>query len=269
MPYSFPKKSLGQHFLVDQTVVDRLLHCLQPRTGDHLVEIGPGRCALTKPLLQHLRELSAIQFDVIEFDRDLIEPLIVLQKTNPFFKVHEADALDFDFSVLKKDTHLLRIVGNLPYNISTPLLFHLLQWADSIQDMLFMLQKEVVDRLVAPPDSEHYGRLSVMMQYHSAATRLFDVPPAAFNPPPKVMSSVVYIKPHVVLPVVANDYRHFFELVKLAFNQRRKTLRNSLKTMVNDDDWAKLAISPQCRAENLSVADFVKMSNHYVHLCDR
>jgi 16S rRNA (adenine1518-N6/adenine1519-N6)-dimethyltransferase len=175
--------------------------------------------------------------------------------------VYSADALQFDFSRLKHDDRMLRIVGNLPYNISTPLIFHLLTFAGITTDMLFMLQKEVAMRLGAKPSTEDYGRLSVMAQYHCEVEVLFDVPPTAFYPPPQVQSSIVRLLPYKHYPYLAHDYALFENIVKQAFGQRRKTLRNSLKKMVNDEIWSRLSIHSDLRAENLSVQDFVEISN--------
>jgi 16S rRNA (adenine1518-N6/adenine1519-N6)-dimethyltransferase len=162
---------------------------------------------------------------------------------------------------VKTDERMLRVFGNLPYNISTPLIFHLLTFTSSITDMLFMLQKEVAERLAAPADSEHYGRLSVMVQYHCQADLLFDVPPDAFHPPPKVTSSIIRLTPHREYPHVARDYALFEAIVKHAFGQRRKTLRNSLKTIISNEQWEHISMRSDLRAENLTVQDFVKLSN--------
>jgi 16S rRNA (adenine1518-N6/adenine1519-N6)-dimethyltransferase len=224
-----PRKRFGQHFLQDEAVIQHLVDVIAPRLEDHLVEIGPGQGALTMPILKRSQKL---------------------------------DALKFDFSALVHKNIPLRIIGNLPYNISTPLIFHLLEYAASITDMHFMLQKEVVDRLAAEPGNSDYGRLSIMVQYHCQVTALFDVPPDAFYPPPKVMSSIVRLQPyHITLPHTVNNYHHFQTLVKQAFSQRRKTLRNCLKLLMTDEDWKKTDIAPTLRPEQLSVKDYVQLSN--------
>jgi len=218
-----------------------------------MVEIGPGLGALTKPLLQKLNLLH-----VVEVDRDIIA---WMQKAyvNHAITIHNADALKFDFSGLGEN---LRVTGNLPYNISTPILFHLLDNISHITDMHFMLQKEVVERMVADPSTPAYGRLSVMLQYRLQMTYLFTVPPEAFEPAPKVESAFVRCVPHAILPFIANDEALFAKVVLAAFGQRRKTLRNTLKGLLDDDAFNHLAINSQLRAENLTVADFVRISNY-------
>ncbi|HEU5281557.1 MAG TPA: 16S rRNA (adenine(1518)-N(6)/adenine(1519)-N(6))-dimethyltransferase RsmA [Gammaproteobacteria bacterium] len=251
-----PRKRFGQHFLCDQSVIHRIVHAIAPSRGEHLIEIGPGQGAMTLPLMKQMHEM-----EVIELDRDLIDELS--SRVQPFgrLQVHNQDVLTFDFTAARSDDRLLRVVGNLPYNISTPLIFHLLDHAAVIKDMVFMLQKEVADRLAAAPGSHAYGRLSVMVQYHCEATHLFDVAPSAFYPPPKVQSSIIRLRPYAKRPCVANDEKHFETLVKAAFATRRKTLRNNLKTMVPDELWTVLNIDPGLRAEVLPVSDFVRLSN--------
>lgn len=251
-----PRKRFGQHFLCDQAVIHRIIAALNPGAEDHLVEIGPGQGALTVPLLKEVRQL-----EVVELDRDLIAPLKERAGRHGDLTIYSADALEFDFAALKKDDRMLRVLGNLPYNISTPLIFHLLNFAPVISDMLFMLQKEVAMRLAAKANDEDYGRLSVMVQYHCQVDLLFDVPPDAFYPPPQVQSSIVRLLPFRELPFRVNDYPLFESIVKQAFGKRRKTLRNSLKDLLDDQAWTRIAISPRLRAENLSVQDFVEISN--------
>lgn len=251
-----PRKRFGQHFLCDQDVVQRIVAAIRPSPTDFLVEIGPGQGALTLPVLKLSRRL-----DVVEFDRDLVPELEARTASRGDLIIHEADALTFDFASLHRGARLLRVFGNLPYNISTPLLFHLLTFAPIISDMVFMLQKEVADRLAAPADSDAYGRLSVMMQYHCEVDLLFDVPPSAFFPPPKVQSSIVRLIPYQTFPHVANDYSLFADIVKQAFGQRRKTLRNSLKQLIDDDMWQRMPDVSGMRAEALAVKDFVEISN--------
>lgn len=250
-----PRKRFGQHFLRDQSVIQRIVSAIKPKPDDHLVEIGPGQGALTLPVTKLARHL-----DVIEFDRDLI-PELTERTERGGVTIHEADALSFDFATLCPPQQLLRVFGNLPYNISTPLLFHLLTYSPMIADMVFMLQKEVADRLAAPADSDDYGRLSVMVQYHCAVAKLFDVPPSAFHPPPKVQSTIIRLTPYRTYPYVAKSYDTFSEVVRLAFGQRRKTLRNSLHELIDDELWEKMPVKRTMRAENLTVQDFVAISN--------
>jgi 16S rRNA (adenine1518-N6/adenine1519-N6)-dimethyltransferase len=254
-----PRKRFGQHFLNDTLIIQRIVDLIAPIAGQHMVEIGPGQGALTIPVLAKMGEL-----DVIELDRDLIPILKARCKQYGTLHVHEADALAFDFSQLVKKPRPLRVIGNLPYNISTPLLFHLLEYAALIEDMHFMLQREVVERLAAKAGNSHYGRLSIMVQYHCEVTALLDVPPEAFYPPPRVDSSIVRLKPYQSIDYFAKDYNHFGAMVRQAFSQRRKTLRNCLKGLMEADDWAQSGIDPQWRPEQLSVKDYVKLSNALV-----
>lgn len=253
------KKRFGQNFLTDQSVITSLVEAISPKPDDLMVEIGPGLGALTKPLLQQLNLLH-----VVEVDRDIIA-WMQQEYVKPSYgkqnniNIHNADALKFDFSSLGDH---LRVTGNLPYNISTPILFHLLDNVAHITDMHFMLQKEVVERMVAEPSTAAYGRLSVMLQYRLQMEYLFTVPPEAFSPAPKVESAFVRCVPHAALPFVAIDEALFAKVVLAAFGQRRKTLRNTLKGMLDDDGFASLEINSQQRAENLSVADFVTIANY-------
>lgn len=251
-----PRKRFGQHFLQDKQVIQRLVDAIAPLAGQHLVEIGPGHGALTIPILKKIGIL-----DAIELDRDLIPLLQERCQSMGNLHIHQSDALKFNFSELVKDAEPLRIIGNLPYNISTPLIFHLLTFSDCIADMFFMLQKEVVDRLAATVGNKDYGRLSIMVQYHCQVMKLFDVSPEAFHPPPKVTSSIVHLVPFKTLPFPAKNYAHFAAMVKQAFNQRRKTLRNCLKAIMNDEAWAQSGINPSCRPEDLTVANYIHLSN--------
>lgn len=251
-----PRKRFGQNFLHDQNVINNILANLQIKPGDHWVEIGPGQGALTKPLLE-----KNITLDVIELDRDLVSHLRNQYKDKQNLTIHSADALKFDFSKLPAPQEKLRIVGNLPYNISTPLMFHLLETTGCIDDMLFMLQKEVVDRICAVPGSKKYGRLSIMMQYHCQAERLFDVYPESFEPAPQVMSAIIRLIPYTTPPVVVKDKAIFTQVVTQAFSQRRKTLRNSLKNLVDEKTFEFLGIDPNARAETISLKDFAKISH--------
>lgn len=249
------RKRFGQNFLVDQGVIQRIVRSIAPKASDNLIEIGPGQGAITELLLSACPKLN-----VVELDRDLIPILEHKFASYPDFTIHSADALKFDFSQLASEEHPLRVVGNLPYNISTPLLFHLLSYRGLVQDMHFMLQKEVVQRLAAEPDSQHYGRLSVMAQYFCRVIHLFDVPPGSFFPPPKVMSAIVRLSPREP-EVVANNPELLAKVVNQAFQQRRKTLHNTLKGLVTDEQMEAVGISPKARAETLSVAQFVALAN--------
>jgi 16S rRNA (adenine1518-N6/adenine1519-N6)-dimethyltransferase len=250
-----PRKRFGQHFLCDKTIIEHLIMAINPQPGEHFVEIGPGLGALTKSLLPAVGQL-----EVIEIDRDLIPKLQRACEPLGDLTVYSADALQVDFKALAKGRSL-RVVGNLPYNISTPILFHLIGQLDCIKDLCFMLQKEVVDRMVAKPGTKTYGRLSVMLQYFCTLESLFLVPPDAFSPPPKVMSALVRLVPHAVLPCRARKMSVFKRLVLQAFSQRRKTLRRSLKAYVSEADWQSVDIDPKERAENLSVQQFVALAN--------
>lgn len=252
------KKRFGQNFLTDQSVIASLVEAISPKADDLMVEIGPGLGALTKPLLQRLKLLH-----VVEVDRDIIAWMQSEYKkpayANSAINIHNADALKFDFTSLGDN---LRVTGNLPYNISTPILFHLLDNVNAITDMHFMLQKEVVERMVAEPSTPAYGRLSVMLQYRLQMDYLITVPPEAFEPAPKVESAFVRCVPHATLPFVANDEAIFAKVVLAAFGQRRKTLRNTLKGLLEDDGFTALNIDSQQRAENLAVSDFVAIANY-------
>ncbi len=250
-----PRKRFGQHFLHDPGVIRRLLLAIAPRPDQQLVEIGPGQGALTLPLLEAVGDL-----DAIELDRDLATRLDA--ELGPRgLRIHQADALDFDFVALRTDDRRLRVLGNLPYNISTPLLFHLLAQAEHIQDMHFMLQKEVVDRLAATPGHADYGRLSVMVQLHCRVEPLFTVAPGAFRPPPRVDSTVVRLLPYREPPVVLNDPAGFARLVTRAFGQRRKTLRNSLRGLLEPAAIAAVGVDPGARPETLTLTEFAALSN--------
>ena len=249
------RKRFGQHFLHDRNLVDRMVRTLDLKQDDTVVEIGPGRGALTYPLLEDLPHLH-----VVELDRDLIT-LLRQENTPDRLSIHESDALKFDFRTLKPADKPLRVVGNLPYNISPPLIFHLLSQSDAISDMTFMLQKEVVDRLTASPGTRDWGRLSIMVQYYCQADYLFFVPPGAFSPPPKVDSAVVRLLPYPTLPHPADDEDHLRRLVAQAFTQRRKAIRNSLKSLVSLEQFEAVGIDAGLRPDQLSVADYVALAN--------
>lgn len=251
------RKRFGQNFLVSAGIVAKIVEAIRPQPGDLLVEIGPGLGALTEPLLARLDHLH-----VVEIDRDLIARL--RQRFIPDrLTVHEGDALQFDFFALGPG---LRVAGNLPYNISTPLLFHLAACADGVRDMHFMLQREVVERMVAAPGGAEYGRLSVMLQYRFEMERLFRVPPGAFNPAPKVESAVVRMVPRPRATMDASDEVLLGEVVKSAFAQRRKMLRNTLREHLNEEDWVALGLDPRRRAEELAVGDYVRIANRLAGL---
>lgn len=252
-----PRKRLGQHFLRDKNVIAQIVAAIAPKPGDLMVEIGAGFGALTEDLLSLVGRL-----DVVELDRDLIPHLITRCEPYGELMVHQANALHFDYAALTTANNRLRLVGNLPYNISTPLMFHLLTFTTKIRDMVFMLQKEVAERIVAKPGDEAYGRLSVMIQYHCTATLLFLVGPAAFTPPPKVDSAIIRLVPYDQLPYPVDDFALFTTIVREAFNHRRKTLRNSLKELISAEQLQRIGIDPVLRAERLSVADFVKIANY-------
>lgn len=248
-----PRKSLGQHFLHDPGVLARLVAAIAPQPDDRMLEIGPGLGALTRPLLARLKHLH-----ILELDRDLAARWRAEAAAGLPVTLHEGDALAFDFGSLGPD---LRIVGNLPYNISSPLLFHLAEHAAHIRDLHFMLQKEVVERMAAAPATPAYGRLSVMLQARFRVQKLFNVPPGAFTPPPKVDSAVVRMLPLPVEALPYRDARRFAELVAHAFGQRRKTLRNTLKGLVHEATFQALGIDPGRRGETLSVAEFAALAN--------
>jgi 16S rRNA (adenine1518-N6/adenine1519-N6)-dimethyltransferase len=251
-----PRKRFGQHFLHDPSVLARMVQAIDPRPGQHLVEIGPGMGALTLPLLERVGSLEAV-----ELDRDLAPRLEAAAQSVGELVIHQADALRFDFAQLARPGERLRVVGNLPYNISTPLIFHLLEQSAVIEDMHFLLQKEVVDRLSAAPGGSDYGRLSVMVQYRCRTQPLFIVRPGAFNPPPKVDSAFVRLVPYTAPPFLATDEDLFARIVAQAFSQRRKTLRNALRGLVEPESFEAAGIDPARRAETLSVEEYIALSN--------
>lgn len=247
-----PRKRFGQHFLTDPGAIHAIVEAVRPDPGDVIVEIGPGPGAITLPLARRCAHLH-----LVELDRDLAFSLRRQFADNPRVTVHEADALRFDFTALGDK---LRIVGNLPYNISTPLLFRLLEQRDSIVDMHFMLQKEVVDRMAAKPGSKAYGRLTVMLGAYLFIDALFDVGPESFDPPPAVISAVVRLQPRND-SVSIRDAVHLSRLVAAAFSKRRKTLKNALADFVSEADLQTLGIDPGLRPEQLAIEDFIRLSN--------
>lgn len=246
-----PRKRFGQHFLHDPWVLSRIVDAIAPQAGDALVEIGPGEGALTRPLLARIPSLTAV-----EIDRDLAAALVA-EFPPERLQVIVADALDYDFSALPTG---LRVVGNLPYNVSTPLLFHLAAFADRVRDMHFMLQLEVVDRMAASHSTPAYGRLSVMLQRRFRIQRLFKVAPGAFRPPPKVESAVVRLTPLPAAEVVPLDERLFGTVVTRAFGARRKTLRNALSSLIDAEGLSALGIDPGLRPENVSPEDYIRIA---------
>ena len=250
-----PRKRFGQNFLRDEGVIDAIARGIAPSPTDHIVEIGPGEGALTQALIR-----SECRLDAVELDRDLTAGLLAAFSIYPGFKLHNADALRFDFGGLVRDGHPLRIVGNLPYNISTPLIIQLLEQKRVIQDMHFMLQLEVVERLAATPGNKLWGRLGVLAQFHCEVEALFEVPPEAFYPAPKVQSAVVRLTPRKTPPWAAVDEAALGRCVALCFAQRRKTLRNNLKGYIDDEALVQLGIDPGTRAETLTIENFVALA---------
>lgn len=249
------RKRFGQNFLIDDQIIHRIISAIKPRRDDHIVEIGPGQGAITAPILELCNSLQAI-----ELDYDLAALLEEKFAGFPNFKLYQADALTFDFAALSSDKPL-RIVGNLPYNISTPLLFHLLDYLPMIRDMYFMLQKEVVERMAAAPATKDYGRLSVIVQYYCHVDNLFIVPPGAFKPAPKVESAIVRLIPREQTELSARNENFLRTVVKTVFQQRRKTLRNSLKQLPFEVDLSRITIDLSLRPEALEVNDFVTLAN--------
>ena len=256
------RKRFGQNFLHDTHVIQNIVAAICPQKDQFLLEIGPGLGALTEPVAEQIDRLT-----VLELDRDLAERL----RHHPFLhqKLHviETDAMQFDFAQLYASEKLaeeqqkIRVFGNLPYNISTPLMFHLFRFCDIIQDMHFMLQKEVVKRLCAAPNSKAYGRLTIMTQYFCQVMPVLEVPPSAFKPAPKVDSAVVRLIPHQQLPHAVKDLYWLNRVTAQAFNQRRKTLRNALSTLISPENLTALLIDLNARAENLSIADYARLAN--------
>lgn len=248
-----PRKRFGQHFLNDADVIEKIVLALNPQKSENLIEIGPGLGALTKAVMPYVDKLT-----VIELDRDLAQ--LLRENYQDKITIIEANALKFDFKQLDGPA---RVFGNLPYNISTPLLFHLLSFPNLFTDMLFMLQKEVVDRMKALPHTEDYGRLSVMIQYAAQVTSLFNVPASAFTPPPNVISSIVYIKPYTEQTPhpIAQNYKLFHDVVNWAFQHRRKNLKNALGGQIPVEILSQIPIDLQRRPETLSVSEFVMVAN--------
>ena len=250
------RKRFGQNFLHDHYVIDSIVAAINPGQNETLVEIGPGLGALTEPVAD-----SIAQLHVVELDRDLAERLRHHPKLQSKLVIHEADAMKFDFTSLKEEGKPLRIFGNLPYNISTPLMFHLFSFSGLIQDMHFMLQKEVVDLLAAGPGSKTYGKLSVMAQYYCQIIPVLHVGPGSFKPAPKVDSAVVRLVPHKERPVNATSVSDLHRVCTEAFNQRRKTIRNNMGNFITAEELTALGIDPNLRPENLTLTQFVTIAN--------
>lgn len=250
------RKRFGQNFLHDQGVIDRILRIIAPKAGEHLVEIGPGQGALTVPLAA-----SGARLDCIELDRDLAAHLQTSLREATNTTIYQHDILKFDLRQLATAPGSLRVIGNLPYNISTPVLFHLLQHHELIHDMTFMLQLEVVQRMAAQTGDKNYGRLGLMLQYYCRVVPQFNVPSAAFTPRPRVSSAIVQLIPHREFPVQAKDPACLQTVIRTAFNQRRKTLKNSLKALISEEVLQELPLDVSLRPENLTLADYVLISD--------
>lgn len=259
-----PRKRFGQNFLTDSAIINDIIKFIRPQQGQHLVEIGPGKGALTYPLLEHIDQL-----DAIEIDRDLAR----LLRQDQRIKLHEMDVLKFDFSSLMttqsaastgKESPGLRIIGNIPYNISTPLLLHLSHYDHGIKDIHLMLQKEVALRICAPPATRHYGRLSVIMQLYFSIDTLIDLGPDAFTPAPKVNSAFIRLQPHKTPPITIDNRERFEQLVRLIFSKRRKTLANNLTGKLTKTQIEELGIDPSRRPETLSLDEFGRLYNNVV-----
>lgn len=257
------KKRFGQNFLTDKSIIERIISAIGPRHDEHIVEIGPGRGALTEYLQPGLQRL-----DVIEIDRDCVAYLQQKFSAASNLVLHAQDVLEFDFKELWQQmqpvaTAGLRIVGNLPYNISTPLLFHIFKQACIVQDMHFMLQREVVQRLCAEPGSKQYGRLSIMAQYYCRIQALFEVPPNAFSPQPKVVSAIVSLQPHANPPYSVHNWQLFVNMVRQVFTQRRKTLHNALKSMVGSEGLVQIKreFDLTRRPQQVSGAEYAALAN--------
>ena len=250
------RKRFGQNFLIDHGIIRDIVRAVHPQKQDLIVEIGPGKGAITQLLADSCDNLS-----VIELDRDLVPWLKVKFEKHPNFHLYQADALQFDFAQLIQNDQPLRIVGNLPYNISTPLIFHLLSYSSQVRDMHFMLQKEVVKRMAAQAGDSAYGRLGIMVQYYCEVENLFEVPPTSFDPAPKVDSAIVRLVPYKNIPHKATNIKTLENLVNVAFQQRRKTLRNALKQLLDPEVMEQLPIDTSARAEEISLAEYVATSN--------
>lgn len=253
------KKKFGQNFLVDNNLINKIITAFNPNPEQVILEIGPGLGALTSPLLEKIDHIN-----LVEIDNELAQKLV--EKFHNKITLYNTDILKFDFKQLlstSTNKNTIRVIGNLPYNISTPILFFLFNQIENIEDMLFMLQLEVVERIVAKPNTKQYGRLSVMAQIFCDCQKLFNIPATAFNPRPKVESAIIYLKPKINNNYKnLNDFALFDNLVKAAFNQRRKTISNSLKDFISSDELDKISINPKLRAENLSIEQYIAITNY-------
>ena len=255
--FAAPRKSLGQNFLQDPNIINKIVAGLGIKSSDTVVEIGPGRGALTELIIT-----QAGHTHLIEFDRDLIDYWQQRAETTSKLTVHGVDVMQFDLhEIIKTSDTKIKIIGNLPYNISSPVLFHLMRYAEFIEHQVVMLQKEVVERMASEPGSKQYGRLSVMLQQRYQIENLFKVPPTAFFPPPKVDSAIARLTPLLEVPHPVSDQGDFEKIVKQAFSMRRKTLRNTLKGALSAEQIESLGINPGARAETLEVSDFAALSN--------
>ncbi|HCH70388.1 MAG TPA: 16S rRNA (adenine(1518)-N(6)/adenine(1519)-N(6))-dimethyltransferase [Colwellia sp.] len=253
------KKRFGQNFLHNDAVISDIIDAINPEPGENLVEIGPGLGALTEPVIERAKKLS-----VVELDRDLAKRLRHHPFLAPHLTIYETDALSFDFAQLATDNKPLRIFGNLPYNISTPLIFHLLTFKDKVQDMHFMLQKEVVQRMAAGPHCKAYGRLSIMTQYQCEVIPVMEIGPEAFKPAPKVDSAIVRLIPHSDIKNPVKEISALNTVCLAAFNQRRKTIRNSFKNLISVAQLESLNIDANLRPENLTLDDYIMLANFIV-----
>jgi 16S rRNA (adenine1518-N6/adenine1519-N6)-dimethyltransferase len=251
------KKRFGQNFLHDDGIISNIIDAINPEPNENLVEIGPGLGALTEPVIERAGKLS-----VVELDRDLAHRLRHHPFIAPHLTIYEEDALKFDFGKLATSDQPLRIFGNLPYNISTPLIFHLLTFKDKVQDMHFMLQKEVVERMASGENCKAYGRLSIMTQYQCQVIPVMEIGPEAFKPAPKVDSAIVRLVPHKVIKNPVKDIKSLNTVCLAAFNQRRKTIRNSFKKLLSVEQLTSLGIDPTLRPENLAIDEFIKIANY-------
>jgi 16S rRNA (adenine1518-N6/adenine1519-N6)-dimethyltransferase len=249
------RKRFSQNFLRDPQIIEQIVRAINPQAGEQILEIGPGHGALTRPLLA-----SGVELHMLEIDRDLAALLQLEFAHQENAHLHVGDALDQDFAAIANGRKF-RVVGNLPYHISTPILFHVLQWSSMVNDMYFMLQREVVDRMAATPGNKNWGRLSIMCQYHFSVTRLFNVPPQAFTPAPKVQSSVVRLRPHEQPPVHIDSMEAFRKLVRQSFTMRRKTLRNCMRGLLQAEQIESAGIDPGLRPESLGLLEFATLSN--------
>ncbi len=250
------KKRFGQNFLHNDAIISDIVDAINPEPNENLIEIGPGLGALTEPVIERAGALS-----VVELDRDLAHRLRHHPFLAPKLTIYEQDALKFDFAELASEEKPLRIFGNLPYNISTPLIFHLLTFKDKVKDMHFMLQKEVVERMASGPNCKSFGRLSIMTQYQCQVIPVMEIGPEAFKPAPKVDSAIVRLVPHKEIKNPVKDLKALNQVCLSAFNQRRKTIRNSFKKLISAEQLQSLGIDPSLRPENLHLDDFIKLAN--------